>query len=234
MKRQKHVFVSIALLFVFLCCPFPELGAIVNAQTTNQNISFRWAFVASTGPVDNKKYIPITKDTVLLSGDRFKMMVELQNECYLYVVFKSSTGEILKLFPENEDIFMNNSGYLNRQFYLPGGESWFVLDNVTGTEKIYLLASHIRLSNLENVLERYAIANEEMKEKLAAEVVEIIKKTRKKQKQFTVTAERPEQIGGTVRLQVDKNSSSEVIDAFTMTISGDVFFAKTFTIEHRQ
>ncbi len=233
MKRQKHVFVSIAFLFVFLCCPFPELSAIVNAQTTNQNILFRWAFVASTGSVDNKKFIPITKDTVLFSGDRFKMMVELQNDCYLYVLFKSSTGEILKLFPENEDILSNNSRFLNRRFYLPGGKSWFALDNVTGTEKIYLLASHNRLSNLENALERYAIANEEMKEILAGEVVEIIKKTRKKQKQFTITAERPEQIGGTVRGPVDKNSPSEVIDAFTMTIYGDVFFAKTFTIEHR-
>lgn len=231
MMKQKHLLVLITFLFVF---SFFELGVIVNAKTTNQNISFKWAFVASTGSVDSKKLIPITKDTALFSGDYFKIMVELQSECYLYVLFKTSTGKILNLFPGNENILEDNSSFFEGRFYLPGRDSWFTLDNVTGIEKLYLLVSHNRLSDLENTLERYAVANEEMKEELVTEIVEIIKKTRKRQKQFTTTPDRPEQIGGTFRGTVTKKSSSGDIDAFAMTISGDNYFVKTFTIEHRE
>src|SRR5512137_2453010 len=82
-------------VFVLVAC----FTSLIVAQENPENVSFKWAFGAMTGPA--KKFVSITRDTTLKSGDDIKMLVELSKDCYVYVLHAGPTGEIDLLFPYN-------------------------------------------------------------------------------------------------------------------------------------
>lgn len=233
LHKMKIITVQNILLLFLVSNLFLSIygSALAEGVASDQGIAFNWAFVANTGSGKSETLVPVTRDTVLQSGDQFKMMVALQNQCFVYVLFKTSDGEILKLFPENFDIYQRSDNIQQRKFYLPGEDSWFTLDENTGVEKVYLLASHNRLSELEKLLNTYAISED--KKQIAADIVLFIKKTRQQYGRFTISAERPVRIGGTFRNVEKKQSKLKNVDSFAINISGEDFFAKTFSIEHR-
>lgn len=229
MYRISSVFGILFLLNIFLI----DLTFITKESVSeDHNISFLWAFGALTGPQDDRKLISIAKDTVLYSGDQFKMMIELQSKCYVYVIFMGSNGEILLLFPEQLDL-PEESFEVNQEIFLPNKDMWFALDDQIGIEKFFLLASKTPLTKLETLLQNYESSSLEIRPKLTEEILQFIKKTRKEHRQLTAVAERPIQIGGTFRNVSKPHVSHRDISAFAMKITADDFFGRTFTIEHR-
>lgn len=78
-------------------------------QTAENNISFLWAFIARTGAGDTKP-VAITQDTARHTGDQFKMIVQLQTPCFVYVLHSSKNKEgaesdVTWLFPYNKPQF---------------------------------------------------------------------------------------------------------------------------------
>jgi len=69
----------------------------------------------------------------LKSGDYFRFETTIDKDAYVYVIFQDSAGAIQSM----EKGFVSGG----KSFFLPGGDKWYRLDEKTGTEKIYMLAS---------------------------------------------------------------------------------------------
>ena len=195
-------------------------------------LSFTWAFAALTGPPDERRLLPIEKDTVLRSGDQLKMMIELSSHCHIYLLYKSSTGELIRLLPA--ELREGGPGLqAGERYYLPEGNRWFTLDDEIGLEKFYLLASIKRLDALDKLLRAYEQASAEEKSTLSEEIDALIKSMRKKKRKLVAVAERPVEIGGNVRTVDNASLASEDISLFAVRISGSQFFARTYSIDHK-
>ena len=202
-------------------------------QQKDDNVSFRWAFGAVVGPEDDRKLMAITRDIELKTGDKFKMLVELKKKCFVYLIYQDSLGEIQLLFPKNFRQFTDDY-QLSKKYYIPGGDLWFALDEKTGQEAFHLLASPQRLKTLEKLIFDYessaSINKSDIAKKIAAEIQEI----KRKHKKLHATAERPVQIGGSLRgTGKVPNQPFPDIDIVATEISTHNFYGRTFTIDHK-
>jgi len=134
----------VVLIFLLTGFGSPDKTVIITPQQqgVEENVAFSWGFGALVGK--DKKFVPITRDTILKTGDEIKMVVELKKECYVYLVHHSPKGEVSLLFPE--DVRQFSGDYkVGKNYYIPKGRSWFELDKNPGRETFYLLAASERL-----------------------------------------------------------------------------------------
>jgi len=202
------------------------------AQVNDANIGFDWAFGVMSKKGKNPEPVPITRDTALNSGDEMKMMVRLTKDCFVYVLYYDSEGAIHLLFPYEFRQFETDYT-LDKNYYVPKGRMWMRLDQKTGKEKFFLLASSTRLLNLETKLGDYSSASPEQKQQRASDVVTEIREVRKSYASFATLAEKPLTIGGNIRgdsLVVVRRP--DVADIAT-GIEAKNFYSKTFTIDHQ-
>jgi len=82
----------------------------------------------------------------LNSGDYFRFQVTIADGAFVYVVFNDSLGNIQAL--EKGHIAAGND------VLLPDGEKWYQLDDNTGGEKLYLIASKDKIDDFNNRVER--------------------------------------------------------------------------------
>lgn len=200
-------------------------------QSSTENIAFKWAFGAMVGK--DKKFVSVTKDTILKTGDEIKMLVELTKECYIYVVHYGSKGEVDLLFPYSTKQFTEDYE-TGRNYYIPRGRAWIQLDKNTGKEVFFLVASVDRMIALEGMLAEYQTANAMRKEALSKDIVQEIREVRKRYKSYATLAEKPLTIGGNIRgvAKAEEARRPDVANIVTQ-ISANNFYSKTFTIEHQ-
>lgn len=82
------------LLVALVCFSLVGFTMITNSggpvspayQQAAENVAFQWSFGAMVGSGKNSKFVSVTRDTVLNSGDEVKMFVQLTKECYVYVI----------------------------------------------------------------------------------------------------------------------------------------------------
>ena len=106
---------------------------------------------ALTGPADNRRFVRITDNATLRTGDRIQMFVSPVTSCFVYVLHEDPDGEMTLLFPATPGAFPPGYG-IDKRFYVPAAKAWLELDSSTGTERIYLVASPQRLTQLEALL----------------------------------------------------------------------------------
>lgn len=218
-----------AMMFIGLSAGSFHLQA--QGPEEGENVAFRWGFGAF---LKSGNFVPITKDTTLQSGEEVKMVVELVKDCFVYVIYQSSKGEIYQLFPYETSQFLSNDYVKGKNYYIPKGRSWFKLDNNTGRETFYLLASAQRLPELEVLLSKYNAADNASKPGIASDIVKEIRDVKRRFRSFATLAERPATIGGNVR-GVTKQEETKRPDVATIAthISATNFYSKTFTIDHK-
>ncbi len=232
MKRFQplyQIFTCIFIWQIISLAPCAEQIKSINPE----NIKFHWAFVAAKQASQNVQIEPITRDTILRSGDQIKFFIKLQNSCYVYLIYHSSQGELSVLFPRH---FKLKKGEKNLavSHYIPNGDQWFELDEHAGEERFYLLASTERLLELESLVNNYVTADAAKKPSLAKMILTEIRRLRKKHLKFKTYAERPVSIIGGLR-GTDGKKPTEALDAakYAIEISADTFFSRTFTIDHK-
>lgn len=211
-------------------------AASLYAQTAppQNNVQYTWAFVARAGEPGHRHIGVITKDTVLKSGDEFKVFVNLSKKCFVYIIHKNSDGQLALMFPYDTSMYQNEYS-ADKNFYVPKGRQWFTLDKNKGTETFYVFASSERLTELETALHGYLTSETGKKADAAAVVVNEIKETKKRFRTFSTLAERPISIAGNVRGEQEKTIDPDRIDIATLAteISANNFFSKTITIDHK-
>ena len=82
----------------------------------------------------------------IMSGDYFRFQVTIDNDAFVYVVFQDSSGIIQSM----EKGFIASGSDLS----LPDGVNWFHLDDNTGVEKLYLLASKKQINGFGDKVEK--------------------------------------------------------------------------------
>ncbi len=208
-----------------------EMEAEPAAPEQEVNVQFRWAFGAVVGAEDARQFVAIRRDTTLQTGDELKMLVDVQRPCFVYVVYRSSRGEVHLLFPgEAEEAASGSETSIT--YYVPEGEARFKLDDRVGRETFYLLASAERLSDLEILIDDYKSAESSGRPEMASRIVERIRALRKAHRKLATAAERPVSIAGNVRSTGPEDKSW--LDRISVEISAKDFYSKAFTIDHRE
>ena len=221
-------------LFAALVFGFAESPRIVSAQQQNQyeeqDVCFRWAFGAIVKHEREPKFVAITRDTTLKTGDLFKMFVELKKNCFVYVIYHSAQGEVQMLFPYNLQQFRTNYQTF-KQYFIPQGDEWFELDEHVGCETFYLLASAQRLHLLETLTRDYGSSKPAKKQELAEQILAEIRRLKWRHRKFKTFAERPAQVVATIR--GSQKTVRPDVSSIAVEISAKTFYGRTFTIEHQ-
>lgn len=231
---KRFLLINLALFFaISLFSLLSSQGNAIAEQKGEDAVSFRWAFGAMVGSKDDRRLVAITRDTVLKTGDRLKLLLQLKNRCFVYLFYRTAEDEIYLLFPYKLKLF--DTGYkTGEKYYIPEGKIWFELDKDVGLETFYLLASAKRLHQLEALYRKYDSVAGEEKKKLAKQLLAEIRKIKRKHRKLATPAERPIAIGGNVRGVVkDEKSTFPDIEAIASEVSTSNFYGKTFTIDHK-
>ena len=99
----------------------------------------------------------LTDDSQLKSGDAIGVAFRAHSDCYAYLYWWDSSGNVGQLFPNPELTDGDANVTEGKTYWLPtrSGEEmkkrWFQLDSTPGTETIYFVASRERNSKLENL-----------------------------------------------------------------------------------
>ncbi len=225
MKRFRWFFRTGVLLWAIGAISLGLAGEAVAADATDGNINFFWSFVAKTSSNGSPTLVPITRDTVLKTGDQIQMMVELREKCFVYLFYKSTDGDMHLLFPYAFGQF--DAGYgAPAKYFMPKDKSrMYTLNESTGFETFYLLASEKRLKSLEDLYTRH-MALTTMEEKGASVQKSVAERRtlRKKHKKFRTSAERPLIIGGAIRGDIEDHK---------VAIEAETFYGRSFTIDHK-
>jgi len=231
---KRFLLINLALFFAMpLFLFFSTRGNVIAEQKGEDAVSFRWAFGAMVGSKDDRRLVAITRDTVLKTGDRLKLLLQLKNRCFVYLFYRTAEDEIYLLFPYKLKLF--ESDYkTGEKYYIPKGKTWFELDKSVGLETFYLLASAKRLHQIEALYQKYNSVVGEEKKKLAKQLLAEIRKMKRKHQKFATPAERPIAIGGNVRgVPQDEKSTFPDFDPIASEVSASNFYSKTFTIDHK-
>lgn len=227
--------IGIALISLF-CLLLFEFHPVVHAQETaaqqEANLQFQWAFGALK-KANGSKFEAVTRDTVLKTGDQIKFFLNVNQNCFVYLIYRSSQGELSVLFPQRFQL-MSTEYTVAGNHYIPADDQWFELDEHTGEERFYLLASVKRLTELEALINDYESADKAKKPPLASQILAEIRKLRKQHLKFKTYAERPVNIIGNLRgTEKAETARAHDIAKYAVEISADTFFSRTFTIDHK-
>ena len=202
--------------------------------TDGKKIVFQWAFCALRKADTDQRVRVITRDTDLKSGDQIKFFVKLQSPSYLYLIYQSSQRELSVLYPSRFKQLDSQDAESGSQ-YIPDGNQWFELDEHSGQEKFFLLASIKRLVALETLINQYESADKAKKSALAEKITGEIRNLRKRHLKFKTYAEKPVTIIGNLRggEQTVSVHTKDLAD-YAVEISTTTFFSRTYTIDHQQ
>jgi hypothetical protein len=228
--------VAFIIEFVVCCLALFSGHKSVPAEDENSqkeaNVKFQWAFGALK-KANGSKFEAVTKDTDLKTGDQIKFFLKVNDNCFVYLIYRSSQGELSILFPHR--FKLQRAEYtVAGNHYIPKGDQWFELDEHTGEERFYLIASKKRLMDLEARVNDYESADAAKKPALAKTILAEIRNLRKKHLKFKTYAERPVNIIGNLRgTEKAETAAPHDITKFAVEISADTFYSRTFTIDHK-
>ena len=96
-------------------------------------------------------YEEVDTDTVFHSGDRIRVRVESNDNAYLYIVMRGTSGSWRVLFPSAEIEDGNNRVRRGHAYDLPPGGR-FTFDATPGEERLFLVLSRQPEESLENLI----------------------------------------------------------------------------------
>lgn len=204
-----------------------------SVEKDKQALKFRWAFGALGGNTNTPRVEPLGKNSVLMSGDKLKVMIELHRKCFVYLIHHNAQGEVAMLFPY--DIKQFGTDYqVGRRYYIPKGEAWFQLDNKTGQETFYLVASDQRLLDIEYLYNKYVSSEPVKRTEIAGRMVAELDSLRK---QYMATGQQPEILAGnemtTRGFERATGADPSDIAGLARDIAFNNLYSETIVIDHR-
>jgi hypothetical protein len=85
------------------------------------------------------------------TGQRFKIRVQPNSDCSLYVLLYDSQGQATVLFP-HQKIALATEVRGGVSYEIPDGKKWYWFDEKPGIETFYLVASYTPLNDLDRLL----------------------------------------------------------------------------------
>lgn len=120
------------------------------ADTLNVDVNFEY--------VDENNMIrPLTENATLRCGDFVGVSFQPEQDCFVYILWWDSSGQVGRLFPNPELTEGDAKVQGGKRYWLPiqnkdrPQDRWFVLDDKPGRETIYFVASRTRNTKLEKL-----------------------------------------------------------------------------------
>jgi hypothetical protein len=127
-----------------------------NASGELPPLSLRCEFVSPEGTGETA----LADGATVVSGQRFKVRVQPNSDCYLYVLLYDSEGRASVLFPHGK-IGLANDVRGGVSYEIPEGSKWYWFDNTPGTEVFYIVACYTPLKDLDLLLVKMQQAGEQ-------------------------------------------------------------------------
>jgi hypothetical protein len=224
-------YIPAATLFLFVLGSF--VSAVHSAEKEKADLKFRWVFGAIRGSAGSPKVEPLAANSVLKSGDKLKMMIELQKRCFVYLVHYNAQGDVSMIFPYSLKQF-DTDYQTSRKYFIPKGEAWFQLDDKTGSETFYLIASEQRLLDVEFLYNKYVSAEPSRRQDLAGQMLVEINGIRA---QYLASLEQGEVLAKNDDLKrgFERATGADPTDIACMAkeIAFNNLYSETFVIDHR-
>jgi hypothetical protein len=220
---------ALALIFSF----HSVLLAAPGSQRENNGLRLLWAFGAIRALSNPPRVEPVTAKMVLSSGDKLKMMIQLRQKCFVYLIHRDSQGDFAMLFPYSLKQF-DTDYQTARNYYAPKGEAWFQLDSRTGNETFYLVASDQRMLDIEYTYEKYVSSEESKKQDLAVQMLSELNRITERYLASYEGAEMLAENESSMR-GFERATGADLADiaALARGISFDNIYSETFVIDHR-
>lgn len=116
--------------------------------STTPPLGLRYSLLLSRA---NEPYSEVDANSVFRSGDRLKITVESNDDAYLYVIARGSSGLWKVLFPVSEVASGDNFIQAFRRYEVPNGGR-FYFDDQAGEEKLFLVLSRQPEKNFEDLI----------------------------------------------------------------------------------
>jgi hypothetical protein len=172
--RKKFLPGVMKIFRFFLVTGWVLLAVFVGTVSGGEPLSFSWAFFLKSGDEQVKSLNFATPEAVE-GGNLLRIFLELDENAYVYLYLLDSRNDLYLVFPPSGS-FYNGDFPTGYKAYIPSGQEWFVLDNSTGTERFYLLASPERLKKLEGLTDRFMVTGDsDLREQLLRQITEDIK-----------------------------------------------------------
>ncbi|MFP4106357.1 MAG: DUF4384 domain-containing protein [Phycisphaerae bacterium] len=110
-------------------------------------LAVKYQFVAAKG---NDEVI-LADGATVRSRQNFKVRVEPNSDCYLYVLLYDSQGQASVLFPSPKT-GLSHKARGGVSYEIPVGSKWFWFDDNPGTETFYIVGSYTPLCDLSGLL----------------------------------------------------------------------------------
>jgi hypothetical protein len=141
-KKEKGKYIASVLISI----PKKEYDRIQEECTKRRvQLSIDIGFYYEEG----KKLIPFYENDVLHSGQGYTMYVNPSDTCYLYIFQVDSLGNVSKLFPNKEYHTLDNPVLAAQKIWIPNENEVFYLDETTGEETIFIVASRNKVPEFE-------------------------------------------------------------------------------------
>ncbi len=109
--------------------------------------------IGANKKINNKfNLVPIDENTSLKENDEIRLFFQPAESCYVYILLYDTERVMTLLFPEDINNYNNSGTSKGVKYFLPGPSSGYPLDNNTGTETIYFIASKKRITDLEKII----------------------------------------------------------------------------------
>jgi hypothetical protein len=118
------------------------------AYSPEKPLGLRYSFLRNAGD----EYREVDPDTVFHSGDRIRVSVESNDEGYLYIVIKGTSGSWKVLFPSAEVADGSNRVTSGRQYSIPPPPGRFAFDEQAGEEHLFIVLSRTPEPSLEQLI----------------------------------------------------------------------------------
>jgi hypothetical protein len=115
----------------------------------------------------------VNEGSVLRSRDNFQVHLQADRPAYVYILIYDSEGRASQLFPDPK---IEHLGALEagESLVVPQAGSWFWLDDSSGTETIYVLASEKPMNDIRDLLAKMQTADDRAQRRASEEISERI------------------------------------------------------------
>jgi hypothetical protein len=128
--------------------PLPPAPSGVESNRSAIPLGLRYGILKR---MKNGVGVEVDPDSVFHSGDRIRVSVEANDKSYLYVILRGSSGNWSLLFPSPRILGGRREVDRGARHEVPLASSdWFVFDEQSGVEKLFVVLSRTPEAALEN------------------------------------------------------------------------------------
>lgn len=121
---------------------------------------------------------PPTEPISLTAEDNYRLLLEPVGDCYVYAFQLTSSGELVKLYPNEAYSAALNPLRQGQPVYVPSQPIWLYVDGKTGQERLHVIASAQPLQALDDLYMQYSQARKPRKPQALADLLECIDPTK--------------------------------------------------------